>query len=123
VELVQDAKRTIWKYGSGDCDCKVVCLATLLGCLGHRSRFKVLGPSRSNYTHVYLEVYTRNCNCGRCGKRGGWMPLDPTPEHAPPGWEARGMPTDTYDIWPESIDSIGPAALFVGGLLLWWWLR
>lgn len=91
VEWVQDAKRTIFLFGSGDCDDKVTALATLLATTGHRARFVVLGRTRDKYTHVYLEVLTSR----------GWLPLDPTPEHAPPGWEARGLLRSTYEIFGE----------------------
>lgn len=112
TELVQDARRTIFRYGSGDCDCKCVCLATLLGTLGHKARFKVHGTKRGSYQHVYLEVQRKD---------GTWLPLDPTPEQAPPGWEARGH-TATYEIFTGA--SPGSPLLLVGAaLLLYWFLR
>jgi len=88
-EWVQDAARTIGVFRTGDCDDKVVCLATLLGALGHKSRFVVIGRQPGQYTHVYLEVRTP----------GGWLPLDPTPERAAVGWEAPGMHRAHYEIW------------------------
>lgn len=107
AEWVQDAARTIGVFGSGDCDDKVVCLATLLSCLGHKSRFVVVGSSGRKFTHVYLEVETR----------GGWLPLDPTPEEAPLGWEVQGLYKSTYDIFNEGGDgmlllALGIAAYF-----------
>src|SRR5262245_16654563 len=94
-ERVQDAPRTLFVYGSGDCDDKCVCLATLLASLGHRSRFKVIGK-RGSYSHVYLEVRH---------PRGGWIPLDPTPEQSGPGWEAKGYDAATYEIFPTGRSS------------------
>ena len=91
VEWVQDAKRTLFVFGSGDCDDKVVALATLLATAGHRSRFVVLGRTREKYTHVYLEALTSQ----------GWLPLDPTPEQEPAGWEARGLIRSTYEIFGD----------------------
>jgi hypothetical protein len=88
VERVQDARRTI-EIGSGDCDDKCVVLAALLGCLGMRTRFVVLGYNRRNYSHVYLE----------CLYRGEWIPLDPTNERGDPGWEASGVIRKAYAIF------------------------
>ena len=110
-ERVQDARRTIWTFGTGDCDDKVVCLGSLLGTLGHRSRLKVHGTKRGNYSHVYLEVQRRD---------GSWLPLDPTPEQAHVGWEARGR-TATYEIFTQQ--SAAPLLLIGGALLLYWLLR
>jgi len=109
-ERVQDARRTIWRYHSGDCDDLVVCLASLLGTLGDKTRFKVLGQRRGAYTLVYLEVQRRD---------GSYLALDPTPEQAPPGWEARGHAA-TYEIFTSNVS---PILLVTAGLLLWWWLR
>jgi Transglutaminase-like superfamily len=108
-ERVQDARRTIYLFGSGDCDDKVVCLASLLGTLGHKSRFKVLGQRRGNYSHVYLEAQRKD---------GSWLSLDPTPEQASAGWEARGGHAATYEIFTSS----GNPVLFVAGALLLYWL-
>jgi transglutaminase superfamily protein len=110
-ERVQDAKRTIYVFGTGDCDDKVVCLATLLGCLGHRSRFKVLGRKRDKYTHVYLETYCK----------GKWIPLDPTPEEAPAGWEGQGY-TAVYDIFPDDDAESDKTGLIALSLLFFWWV-
>lgn len=108
VEWVQDAKRTLFTFHSGDCDDKVVALATLLATLGHRSRFVVLGRTREKYTHVYLEVLTNR----------GWLPLDPTPEQATAGWEASGAIRSTYEIFDEGKSTTFP--FFLIGLLVWW---
>ena len=111
VEWVQDAARTISVFGSGDCDDKCVCLATLLATLGHRSRFVCIGPSREQFLHVYLEVHTKR----------GWLPLDPTPEQAPAGWEARGQHRAVYEIWPTGDNS---ALTFLAvGILAFWLLK
>lgn len=111
VESVQDAKRTLFVFKTGDCDDLVVVLATLLATLGHRSRFVVLGRTREKYTHVYLEVLTSR----------GWLPLDPTPEQATAGWEARGAIRSTYEIFDEGKSNSLPFLLI--GLLLLWWLK
>lgn len=89
VERVQDTRRTVFKFRSGDCDDKCVALASLLGALGHKSRFVVCGYTRSNFSHVYLEVFT-----GR-----EWLPLDPTNESADPGWEARSVIRKAFRIF------------------------
>lgn len=107
VEWIQDARRTIDYFRTGDCDDLVVCLASLLAALGHKSRFVCIGKDASNYSHVYLEVLT---------KSGRWLPLDPTPEQAPVGWEARGLHRAVYEIWGNSTNKIFGWAL-IGGLL------
>lgn len=114
VERVQDARRTLFTFGHGDCDDKVVCLASLLATLGHRTRFKVLGNSPGNYTHVYLEVHTRR----------GWVALDPTPETVPAGWEARGHAA-TYEIFHDSEPVRGGGVLCAVALavLAYWLLK
>jgi len=105
-ERVQDAKRTIFVFRSGDCDDKCVALNSLLGALGHKTRFVIIGRKRGVYTHVYSEVLD---------KKRGWIPLDPTPEQAPPGWEARGYYRQTYDIFDD--DNGCPTQLLGLGLI------
>jgi transglutaminase-like putative cysteine protease len=75
LELVQDARRTL-KRGAGDCDDKVVLLASLLACLGHRTRIIVISFGPPEFHHVALQVL----------HKGVWVDLDPTNEKAPPGW-------------------------------------
>lgn len=95
VERVQDALRTV-QFGSGDCDDKVTLLVTLLAVCGHRARFCVSGPAPGRWQHVYCEVATPN----------GWMPLDPTPEQAQPGWQTSAPAKGIFDIWPATSANI-----------------
>lgn len=88
IERVQDARRTL-ELGSGDCDDKVVLLATLLATLGHRSRFVVIGYRPGAFHHVYLEAIVR----------GRALALDPTNERAEVGWEPRAISRATYEIF------------------------
>lgn len=106
AEWVQDAARTLYTFRSGDCDDKVCCLATLLGSLGHKSRFVVIGASASKFTHVYLE----------CATPGGWLALDPTPETARAGWQARGFHRWVYPIWDEQETSSYIGIVLIGVL-------
>ena len=110
-ERIQDTLRTVHLFNSGDCDDKIVCLAGLLGSLGHKSRFVIIGPRAEKFTHVYLEVQTK----------GGWLPLDPTPEQAPMGWEARALHRDVYEIWGNETGSL--VGLLALGALAYWWLK
>lgn len=107
AEWVQDAPRTLFVFGSGDCDCKVVCLATLLASVGHKCRFKVIGLTPHKYKHVYLQVKTSD----------GWVSLDPTPEAAHAGWEGRGH-TAVYEIFTDS-PAPSPVCLIGLGLIVW----
>lgn len=113
-EWVQDAARTLHVFGTGDCDDKVVCLATLLATLGHKSRFVIIGRRPDQFSHVYLEVQTAPDK---------WVPLDPTPERAPAGWEARGLYRETFEIFDGAGGSSNSGLLlFAGAGLLCWWL-
>lgn len=112
VEWIADTPRTLFVFGVGDCDEKSVCLATLLATLGHKSRFVVVGHTPDKYVHVFIETLTKH----------GWVSLDPTPEQAPLGWQARGMHRAVYEIWPVATSNGLPIALLVTGLI-WWWLR
>jgi transglutaminase-like putative cysteine protease len=106
-ERVQDARRTVFVFRSGDCDDKCVALGSLLGSLGHKTRFVVIGKRPDSYTHVYLHVLD---------KKRGWLPLDPTPEQSPPGWEAKGYYSSTYEIFGED-DGLCPSQLLGLGLI------
>jgi hypothetical protein len=108
-ERVADCQRTL-ESGVADCDDKVVCLGTLLETLGHRVRLKVLGTKPGTFSHVYLEVQTKT----------GWLPLDPTPETSPMGWEARGTTVATYEIHKTPVN---PLLFIAGAALLYFFLR
>ena len=88
-EYVQDTRRTL-ESGVGDCDCKVVALCSLLQALGHKTRFIVIGNRPDDFTHVYCAVMTRE---------HGWLPLDPTNERAPVGWEAQAPVKSAFPVW------------------------
>lgn len=87
-EYIQDSRRTL-ESGVGDCDCKVVLLCSLLQALGHRTRFVVIGHRADEFSHVYCAVYTKQ----------GWLPLDPTNERAPVGWEAQALVRASMPVW------------------------
>jgi transglutaminase-like putative cysteine protease len=105
-ERVQDTLRTAKLFRTGDCDDKTVCLAGLLGALGHRSRFVVIGTPQQ-FSHVFLEVQTR----------GGWVALDPTPERYQAGQRVSGAPSEArYEIYGTGAhnEQILAAAVAVG---------
>lgn len=91
VERVQDARATLFEFQSGDCDDKVVALCSLLGALGLKSRFVVIGQDDRNFTHVFCEVRTAR----------GWVSLDPTNEGAAVGWEAESAIRQSYPVFEE----------------------
>lgn len=109
-ERVQDTLRTAEVFRTGDCDDKTVCLAGLLGSLGHRTRFIVIGTTRQ-FSHVFLEVQTRR----------GWLPLDPTPERYSAGERVNGMPAEArYEIYgTQGQHSQILAAIALVGIGLW----
>lgn len=66
AERVQDPLTTL-ELASGDCDDKVVLLASLLAALGHLPRF-VVQFNGVEFDHVYCEA----------ALNGAWIALDPT---------------------------------------------
>ncbi len=81
VERVADFRRTT-EAGYGDCDDKVVWLATALLSLGISARF-VVQSYGEQWDHVYLEYFDWS--------RFSWVALDPSADGhtgiwGPPGW-------------------------------------
>ncbi len=94
LEQLRSARRTLTRSGgaAGDCDDKSTLLSTLLGCIGHRSRFAAVSykkPPPIVFQHVYVEAWT--------GKV--WLALDPTNEDAAPGWESEYEFKHIHTIW------------------------
>ncbi len=77
VETVHTADAVL-SIGSGDCDDKSVLLASLLGAIGHPSRFVAVGFEPGRFSHVYVETLV-----GR--KPGKWIALETT-EPVGIGW-------------------------------------
>ena len=76
-ETVSHPEETLFNTKSGDCDDQSVLLAALLGAVGIPTRFKVIGVTPFQYSHVYLEA---------CPKKR-WIPMDPIMRDKPIGWE------------------------------------
>jgi len=70
------------EHGFGDCDDKSILLASLLGSIGHSSRFVAIGYRPNEYAHVFVETIA-------AGGEGNWIALDPT-EDVPMGWRPPG---------------------------------
>lgn len=72
---------------AGDCDDQAALLAAMAASIGIPSRFKVIGPSRQTFQHIYAEI-----NIG-----GRWIPVDTT---IPNGFGRRPrLPVEkTYDL-------------------------
>jgi transglutaminase-like putative cysteine protease len=88
-QRVQDCQRTL-EIGSGDCVSKSVCLATLLTCLGHVSRFVAQCLDGDSYSHVYVE----------CQVRGSYLALDCVASDKPMGW-FQPVPDNGFETtWP-----------------------
>jgi transglutaminase-like putative cysteine protease len=98
TERVQDAARTL-ESNSGDCDDKVVLLATLLAALGWLPRFVVQSQGGVDFDHVYLEVFDERSH--------EWLALDPTADgqaglpRADVGWRNPAQYEERYTIFPE----------------------
>lgn len=101
VQRVLDAHNAI-ASASLDCVSKSVLLATLLGALGHVSRFAIVRQGGGEFDHVYVETQLN----------GRWLPLDPTPDERSggarqPGWEVGGAAKSVYSIWPGAAAKMG----------------
>lgn len=77
-ETLAPPEETAFNTKAGDCDDKSVLLAALLGAVGIPTRFKVLGVTPEQYSHVYLQAQVG----------GQWVSLDPIMRDKPAGWEA-----------------------------------
>lgn len=98
TERIQDAARTL-ELETGDCDDKVILLATLLASLGWLSRFVIQSQDGAEFDHVYLEVLDE--------RTGQWRALDPTADGqaglplAEVGWRNPAQYEERYSIFPE----------------------
>lgn len=110
VERIADAATTI-QEGWGDCGDKTILMASLLGSIGILSRLVKVNfyndLAEHGYDHLYLEAQRPD---------GRWEAFDPTPENAPPGWEAAAAVRDVEEIWPAR--GVGVGGLFDGLLNL-----
>lgn len=67
VELLHDPV-TLLQTGAGDCDDKAILLASLLGSIGHPTRFIAVAFEPDVYSHVWVQDYLN----------GAWVDLEPT---------------------------------------------
>lgn len=67
VELLHDPV-TLLETGAGDCDDKAILLASLLGSIGHQTRFVAVAFEPDIYSHVWVQDYLG----------GAWVDLEPT---------------------------------------------
>ena len=67
VELLHDPV-TLLQIGAGDCDDKAILLASLLGSIGHPTRFVAVAFEPDCYSHVWVQDYLN----------GAWVDLEPT---------------------------------------------
>jgi len=71
----------VYELGAGDCDDKVILLASLLESIGYRTRFVAAGyVDPTLFDHVYMAVMLSD---------GRFLPLDPSEPEAP-GWSPPG---------------------------------
>jgi hypothetical protein len=67
VELLHDPA-TVLQIGAGDCDDKAILLASLLGSIGHPTRFIAVAFEPGRFSHVWLQDYIG----------GRWVDLETT---------------------------------------------
>lgn len=77
VEWLQRPTRTIAER-AGDCDDMATLLASLAQSLGHRTRFRVVGPRPGVPKHIAVEAWARHPGA----PSGEWVSLDPVLEPA-----------------------------------------
>ncbi len=98
VEIVADLWSVLYAVDPlqpvGDCKKKSTVLASSLVVLGHVPTFLVLTqqPRDTEFRHVYVGVMQEDGTC---------LPLDPTPEDAPSGWQADATMRMMYPIFGE----------------------
>lgn len=91
LELLHDPA-TVLQIGAGDCDDKAILLASMLGSIGHPTRFIAVAFEPDNYSHVWVQDYLG----------GRWVDLEPT-EPIPFGQSipmGRASATMTQDVLP-----------------------
>lgn len=67
VELLHEPV-TLLQTGAGDCDDKAILLASLLGSIGHRTRFIAVAFEPGRFSHVWVQDYLN----------GRWVDLETT---------------------------------------------
>lgn len=67
VELLHDPA-TVLQVGAGDCDDKAILLASLLGSIGHPTRFIAVAFEPGRFSHVWLQDFLN----------GRWVDLETT---------------------------------------------
>ena len=67
VELLHDPV-TLLEIGAGDCDDKAILLASLLGSIGHRTRFVAVAFEPERFSHVWVQAHLD----------GRWVDLETT---------------------------------------------
>lgn len=76
-ETLSYPEETLFNTRAGDCDDQGALLAALLGSVGIPTRFKVIGVTPLQYSHVYLQAKPKD----------RWITMDPIMSDKPVGWE------------------------------------
>jgi len=94
-ETLSPPEEVAFNSMAGDCDDKSMLLAALLGSVGIATRYKVIGVTRTSYSHVYLQA--------RPGPPGSaWVSLDPIMKDKTAGWEAPASMVKVAKVYPEN---------------------
>jgi len=92
-ETLSPPEEIAFNTKAGDCDDKSILEAALLGAVGITTRFKVLGVTPNQYSHVYLQAHVKD----------RWVSLDPIMREKPAGWEAPAHMRKIEKVYPENI--------------------
>lgn len=77
VETLHTAEKML-EIRQGDCDDQSILIASLLGAIGHQTRFVAISMRPGKFSHVYTEVKYRD----------KWLPVETT-EPVAAGWQPR----------------------------------
>jgi hypothetical protein len=101
-ETLSYPEETAFNMRGGDCDDQCALLAALLASVGIPSRFKVMGVTPLQYSHVYLQARPEN----------RWITMDPIMADKPIGWEVPQWRRVIEKVYPTN----GPGGFSMQGL-------
>lgn len=92
-ETLSHPEETAFNSRAGDCDDKAMLEAALLSSIGIPTRFKTIGVTPLQFSHVYLEAHPMGHD---------WIPLDPIMKNKPAGWEVPKNKQKLVKIYQEN---------------------
>lgn len=83
----------------GDCDDHVLLATAMLEVIGHKTRYRVGGPGRGRYQHIWIDVHHPT---------KGWVPVELIKPGAPVGWDPAELfrYTESHDSGATTMDGL-----------------